>query len=198
MIEFEPVEVHRGGHEYDPDDLFGPLPGMRRGDVLAYEMQAPDRFEPWPGRSRVERTYVLLDLGISLGVPCWRRASLGDGTLVEIPAADEKTWYIDLITVERPSPNSYVLRDLFIDVMVPADARHYRMLDLDEFGDAIEAGKISIGDAVDGLRRWQRFLDRHLHRDRFPQADWTDFPPACLRPLMDFPDAFGPAVTWPG
>ncbi|NYE72615.1 ribonuclease FAU-1 family protein [Microlunatus parietis] len=197
MIEAQRVEVYRGGHKDDPGDLFGPLPGMRRGDVLAYEMRAPDRFEPWPGRSRVERIYVLLDLGISLSIPSWRRALLRDGTRIEIPATEEETWYIDLITVDQPEPGTFLLRDLFIDVMVPSDSRHYRMLDLDEFGDAIEAGKISISDAADGLRRWQRFLDRHLHHDRFPQAGWTDFPPAALRPLRELPGLFGPAVTWP-
>ncbi len=193
----EPVEVFSGGYEHDPADLFGPLPAFRLGDVLAYEMAAPERFEPWPSRTRLQRTFVLLKLGVSLNIPCWGQATLRNGNHVEVPAADEDTWYVDLITVEQPEPAVFVLRDLFIDVMIPSDARHHRMLDLDEFGDAIEAGKITIQQAVDALRRWQHFLDRHLHADRFPQAAWTDFPPAAIRPMIDLPAPFGPPVTWP-
>jgi hypothetical protein len=193
----ERVEVHCGGYERDPNRLFGPLPGVRLGDVLAYEAQAPERFVPWPGRTRLQRTYVLLDLGISLGIPCWGRATLRSGVEVEVAPADEDTWYVDLITVEQPDPTTFVLRDLFLDVMVPADRRHHRMLDLDEFGDAIESGKITTAQAIDGLRRWQGFLDRHLHADRYPQADWTDFPPAAIKPLIDLPAPFGQPVTWP-
>ncbi|WP_152365512.1 DUF402 domain-containing protein [Microlunatus speluncae] len=193
----EPVEVHCGGYEHDPDDLFGPLPGVRLDNVLAYEMAAPERFEPWPDRTSLQRTFVLLDLGVSLNIPCWRKATLRNGNRVEVPAADEGTWYVDLITVDQPDPTTFVLRDLFIDVMIPADARHHRMLDLDEFGDAIEGGKITVPQAVDALRRWQRFLDRHLHADRYPQAGWTDFPPAAIKPLTELPAPFGPPVTWP-
>lgn len=170
---------------------------MRLGDVLAYEAQAPERFVPWPGRTRLQRTYVLLELGISLGIPCWGRVTLRSGVEVEVTPADEDTWYVDLITVEQPDPTTFVLRDLFLDVMVPADRRHHRMLDLDEFGDAIESGKITTAQAIDGLRRWQGFLDRHLHAGRYPQADWTDFPPSSIKPLIDLPAPFGPPVTWP-
>jgi hypothetical protein len=70
---------------------------------------------------------------------------------------------------------------LYIDVLVPGDGRHQRLLDLDEFADAIEAGQLDIGTAVDGLRRWQRFLDRHLHAARDPNSQWTDFPPRGAR-----------------
>jgi hypothetical protein len=88
----QPVEVMRGRH--GQEQLFGPLPGVRRGDVLAYEFELPDSFVPWPGRTLLERT------------------------------------------VEQRQ-DTYIIRDLFIDVVVPMDGRHYRMLDLDEFADAI-------------------------------------------------------------
>lgn len=52
----EPVEVLRGTHK-NPELRFGPLPGRRLGDVVAYEWQLPARFEPWPGRTLVERTF---------------------------------------------------------------------------------------------------------------------------------------------
>jgi len=43
--------------------------------------------------------------------------------------------------------------------MVATDGRPYRMLELDEFAAAVREGALSWSDAVDALRRWQRFLD---------------------------------------
>lgn len=172
-------------------ESFGPLPGVRDGDVLAYEFQLPDRFEPWPGGTRLERVFVLLDLGVSLSVPVWHRC--GD---VDRTAAGPTTWYVDLVRVEV-SLDAVIVRDLYADVYVPVDGRHQRMLDLDEFADAIEAGELSVADAVDGLRRWQRFLDRHLHADREPAGEWTDFPPRRLERLAALPAPLGPVVTAP-
>jgi len=82
--------------------------------------------------------------------------------------------------------------------MVPTDGRHYRQLDFDEFADAIEAGVVPIGVATDALRRWQLFLDRHLHRDRDPAAQWADFPPKATKELAALPAPLGPVVTWQG
>lgn len=84
----EAVEVLRGGHKPADTGLFGPLPGVRVGDVVAHEFELPERFEPWPGRTRLERTFVLLDLGISMASPCWRRADGPSGAIV-IPDAEE-------------------------------------------------------------------------------------------------------------
>jgi hypothetical protein len=69
MAMSEPVEVIRGTH-HDLEFAFGPLPGFRHGDVVAYEFELPVRFEPWPGRTRLERTFVLLDVGVSFANPC--------------------------------------------------------------------------------------------------------------------------------
>ena len=71
--------------------------------------------------------------------------------------------------------------------MVPTDGRHYRMMDLDEFADAIDAGSLSLRQATDALHRWQQFLDRDLHAERAPVATWTDFPPAAILPLLELP-----------
>jgi hypothetical protein len=43
----------------DPVPLFGPLPGLRDGDVVAYEFALPARFEPWPGRSRLDQGVIM-------------------------------------------------------------------------------------------------------------------------------------------
>ncbi len=192
------VEVWRGAHG-DPVPPFGPLPGIRIGDTLAYEYQLPDRFVPWPGRSLLERVFVLLDLGVSMARPCWRRMRTPDGEIDGIDAdLDEPaTWYVDLIHVSHDQ-DKIILRDLYIDVMVPTDGRHQRLLDLAEYADAIERGHLDTATAVDGLRRWQRFLDRHLHDGRDPAGHWVDFPPQRVRALSALPGPLGPVVTVPG
>ena len=188
----QPVEVMRGRH--GQERLFGPLPGVRCADVVAYEFELPDSFEPWPGRTLLERTFVLLELGVSLANPCWARHVKLDGTVVDRGPEGSDTWYVDLVTVEQHE-DRYIFRDLFIDVVVPMDGRHYRVLDLDEFADAIDSGSLSVEQTTDALRRWQRFLDRHLHTERAPVGNWTDFPPAAILPLRELPP-FAEPVRW--
>jgi len=184
------VEVWRGAHG-DPVPLFGPLPGVRTGDALAYEFELSPRLASWPGRTRLERVFVLLDLGVSMSLPAWRPAVGADRD-----AGAPSTWYVDLVHVTAEQ-NAVTVRDVYIDVLVPTGGRHQRLLDLDEFADAIEAARLDAGTAVDGLRRWQRFLDRHLHAARDPQGQWTDFPPRRLRDLAALPAPLGPVVTAP-
>ncbi len=181
----EAVEVIRGSHR-EPTVQIGPLVGVREGNVVAYEFELPERFEPWPGRTRVERTFVLLDVGVSFANPCWQREHRADGSVVEMDPHGQGSWYVDLVTVSVQG-NRYTLRDAFLDVIVPTDGRPYRLLDLDEYADAIASGALRLDVALDGLRRWQWFLDRHLHARRWPRVPWSDFPPAAIRPLADLP-----------
>ena len=180
--------------------LFGPLPGVRTADALAYEFGLPERFEPRPGRTRLERVFVLLDTGVGLTLPCWRSVANAHGDVIPgIDAAQEEgtTWYADLLHVTDHG-REVVVRDLYIDIMVPTDGRHQRLLDLDEFADAIDEGHMPIEVATGALRRWQHFLDRHLHRDRDPTARWPDFPPRAIEELAALPAPLGPVVTWEG
>jgi len=105
------IEVMRGTHRA-PDELFGPLPGVRLEDVVAYEFELPDSFEPWPGRSRLERTFVMLDVGVSFANPCWSRYHRPDGQVIEwdVPG----TWYVDLVSVQQAG-SRYTFLDLYID-----------------------------------------------------------------------------------
>lgn len=114
----EQVQVWRRAHA-DPAPLFGPLPGIRHGDTLAYEFQLPDSFVPWPGRTLLERVFVLLDLGVSMSIPAWQSYATTDRT-----KAGPTTWYVDLVRIST-SQDSITVRDLYIDVMV----RWQRFLD---------------------------------------------------------------------
>lgn len=191
----ERVEVIRGRHGQDVD--FGPLPGVRLGNVVAYEFELPERFEPRPGLTRLQRVFVLLDLGVSFSDPCWARRRDDDGTVFENDPNSLVAWYVDLVKVEVTG-NQYAFRDLYIDVMVPMDGRHYRVLDLDEYADAMAAGMVSLEDAIDGLRRWQWFLDLHLHTGLWPSAQWSDFPPECIRELAELPAPLGEPISYVG
>lgn len=193
----ESVQVWRGAHA-DPQNLFGPLPGLREDDVVVYEFELPERFEPWPGRTRLERTFVLLDVGVSFANPCWQRATNRDGSVVETDPLGANSWYVDLITHRTVGSHGHVFLDLYLDVIAPTDGRHYRMLDLDEYAAAMVAGTLSLSEAADGLRRWQVFLDRYVHGGRWPSARWSDFPPARVRGLANREAPFGYPRRWTG
>ena len=153
----------------------GPFPGLQLGDVIAYEFSLPESFKPRPGKTQIERVFVLLDVGIQLANPLWWHGT------------DATTWYVDLVSV-AVAGNTFTIHDQYIDVIVPTDGRHYTMLDLDEFADALASGVLSREDAVDALRRWQRFLNSYLHDREEPVASWTDSPPAAIQPLAMLPE----------
>jgi hypothetical protein len=193
-----PAQVWVGRYG-DPVPLLGPLPGVRAGPVLAYEFGLPDCFVPMPGGSLVQRSFALLDLGVSMSIPCWQRMTAPDGTVIRSQNHDSgvaPSWYVDLVHVTDEG-SSVILRDLYIDVMVPVDGRHQRLLDLEEYADAIADGTVPVPVAVDGLRRWQAFLDRCLHQGRDPRYGWSDFPPAAIAGLAARPGPLGPVVTAP-
>ena len=88
--------------------------------------------------------------------------------------------------------------DLYVDVIVPTDTRHCRMLDFDEYADAMLKGTLSLEEAAEGLRRWQTFLDRYMHSGRWPSAAWFDFPPASIRELANVAAPLVTPVRWNG
>jgi hypothetical protein len=151
-----------------------PVPAVRIGDVVAWDLRRPVPTPDDPARTWRERTFLLLDVGVQLKLPHWWRED------------EPETWYVDLVKVDREG-ECLVVRDLYLDLIVPTDGRPYRMLDLHEFGDALASGELSVDHAVDGLHRWQAFLDRHVHRrgQRDLVPVWRDFPPARIQPLID-------------
>jgi hypothetical protein len=197
-VPVDSVEVWRGAFGAD-EPLFGPLPGVRSSNVVAYEFALSDRFRPWPGQTLLERAFILTDVGVGLSFPPWQFMIADSGELtpgVDADRPERATWYVDLLHV-ADNGSDVIVRDLYIDLMVPLDGRHQRMLDLDEFADAIEAGDLPVDVAIDGLRRWQRFLDTYVHHDRDPRAAWTNFPPAQIAELAALAGPLGPVITSP-
>lgn len=165
----------------------GPFIGTRDGTRLAYTLTLPDDFIPWPGQQRAETILLDLELGVSMSQPCWQWHIGADGRRapgIDAQLSAPKTWYVDLVQVVLTGHRVEIL-DQYIDIMVPTDGRQPRMLDLDEFGDALEAGLLAVSQAADGLRRWQTFLDRHLYPQRDPRHEFADFPPRRLLALAE-------------
>jgi hypothetical protein len=77
--------------------------------------------------------------------------------------------------------------DRYIDFIVPPRASSpYRIIDLDEFADALVERQVTPNAAAKALRAAQAFVDAYLHRIGAPQGDsWTDFPPQKVRPYLE-------------
>src|SRR5260370_21001761 len=114
--------------------------------------------------------------------PCCASTTPLVGVIVDREPEGKDSWYVDLVTVEQHG-HRYTLRDLYIDVIVPTDGRHYRMVDLDEFADGIDDGLLNIEQATDALLPLAAV--RYLHPERAPVGAWTDFPPVAIRPRLE-------------
>lgn len=148
--------------------------GLRHDGVVAYNWGWTQK-----GVQQVQRTFVLLDDGIQISQP------------IPFPPDQQGWWYCDLVRVVAEGDLIRV-DDLWIDVIVGPPDRPYRVLDLDEYGQALAAGDLSLADAVDGLIRMQRFLDRRLNRHHDVPQQWADFPPAAVQELLtaDLPQSW--------
>lgn len=143
--------------------------GIRRGDVVAYDWGFTQ-----DGVDHVQRTFVLLAEHMQINQP------------VVFPPEQTGWWYCDLVTVQWAGPGSALVtvQDAWIDVIIGPPDHPYRVLDLDEYADALAEGRLSPAEAVDGLRRMQRFLDRRLNRRDDVTRTWPDFPPREVAELL--------------
>jgi hypothetical protein len=148
----------------------GPFDGAIIGNVLAYSVVWTDRKQQ-PPVDHDERLFVLLDLGVQMSNP---PRYLG--------GPQSESWYVDLVILEEDG-DRIAIRDHDIDVVISTDGRGYRMLDLEEYAEAFENGECTLPELLDGLKRWQAFLDRHLHDGPHPVQPWPDFPPKSLEPF---------------
>jgi hypothetical protein len=144
--------------------------GHRDGDAVVYDWGFT-----WEGVQREQRSFVLLETGFQINQP------------VIFPEQQRGWWYCDLVSVVDEGGVLQVF-DHWIDVIVGPPDHPYRVLDLDEYADAIAAGVIDIATGIDGLGRTQKFLDRHLNRRHDTRRDtWPDFPPRAIAALAKLP-----------
>ncbi|GGR05934.1 hypothetical protein GCM10010168_23960 [Actinoplanes ianthinogenes] len=144
--------------------------GYRDGQAVVYDWGFTAH-----GVDYVQRSFVLLDTGFQINQPA------------TFPEQQRGWWYCDLVRVVDEGHTVHV-DDNWIDVIVGPPEHPYRVLDLDEYADAIAAGELDAADGVDGLRRTQLFLDRHLNRRHDTRRDrWPDFPPRAIAALAGLP-----------
>jgi len=86
-------------------------------------------------------------------------------------------WYVDLIKIETISQNEIHIKDMYIDIIVQGNGPTYKIIDFDDFSDALVKGLININDIEFTLKKLQNFLDHHLH-------DCRDFPPTIIKQYL--------------
>ena len=149
-------------------------PGRRIGDVVAYDVRILPEYQV-PGRPTVDRSYLLLDQGIQLTRPV-----VFDGPV-------EGWWYVDLVEIELTEAG-LVVRDLYVDLLIPPRAERYHVLDLDDLADALSRGQITAAQCATVLSRTQRFIDRHLRSTEKGSVDPPQqFPPASIAEFEPLP-----------
>ncbi|WP_432983342.1 DUF402 domain-containing protein [Dactylosporangium sp. CA-233914] len=144
--------------------------GHRDGNAIVYDWGFT-----WEGIDREQRSFVLLETGFQINQP------------VIFPEQQRGWWYCDLVRVVDEGDVVRVF-DHLIDVIVGPPDHPYRVLDLDEYADAMAEGVIDVAAGIDGLSRTQKFLDRHLNRRHDTRRDaWPDFPPRAIAALAELP-----------
>lgn len=114
-----------------------------------------------------------------------------DVQLIYEPFGWTAQWYVDLVSIERDDSADvprFRVQDRHVDIVVEGMGPGYRILDLDEAGEALTLGQTSPEQLCRTLTRTQAFLENYLHRA-------APFPPPAIRPLFS-PDHRYPA--WAG
>ncbi|HET6741418.1 MAG TPA: hypothetical protein VFH76_20885 [Kribbella sp.] len=106
---------------------------------------------------------------------------MGEGVQLTKPVvfegAVEGWWYVDLVEVDETG-DGLVVRDLYVDFLIPPALDRYQILDLDELADGLSAGKITAAQCADVLTKTQEFVHRYLRRpEEGPNGPSAAFPP---------------------
>jgi predicted RNA-binding protein associated with RNAse of E/G family len=97
-------------------------------------------------------------------------------------------WYVDVVSFEcweHDGSLLFTVHDRYLDFVVEGMGPTYRVLDLDEAGQALLDGAFAAADLARALSAAQRFVDSHLHRGAV-------FPPSPTKEL------FSPDHRYPG
>ncbi|MCM3781521.1 DUF402 domain-containing protein [Neobacillus mesonae] len=136
----------------------------RLGKIQGYEVNGIVYFDRFDDLSRkVIRHYILVNEGVKLMYEPW-------GWINE--------WYVDLVEIKKISDHEIELTDLYIDIVVEGNGPTYRLIDLEEYADAVTEGQIDIQEMNKQLKQVQTFLENYLHRGKV-------FPPEQVRQLME-------------
>lgn len=149
-----------------------PCPGIRAGRVAAYEFDIPEDMYVRPNAGRRQRVFLLLDESAQLDQP------------VVFKPHRAGWWYIDLVEIHEQGDTIHVA-DHYADLIVGPPGLPYRVLDLDELGEALTSGALTVAQVAHVLAATQAFVDRHLQGKDHTGPGWPDFPPAALAAVRD-------------
>src|SRR5690606_32067444 len=96
--------------------------------------------------NRMVRHFVLLQEGMKL--------------MFE-PYGWKNEWYVDVVNITQLQPDTYGLEDMYIDIIVEGHGPKYRIVDLEEYGEAVFEGKITLPEMKVQLLRVQKFLNKY-------------------------------------
>jgi len=133
----------------------GKYEGLRNEEIAFF-----DRFDDEANKKI--RHYILLNEGIKLMFEPW---------------GWKNEWYADLIKIEMHNEHTIELTDMYIDVIIEGHGPTYRIIDIEEYADALISGNIILSDIKTHFIQLQQFLDNYLHRGKV-------FPPKLIRDLM--------------
>lgn len=136
--------------------------GLRARDVVAFWWGFADQ-----GREVQQLSFLLVEESFLICQP------------VNFPEDQAGWWYCDLVRT-HDGGDHVEIEDLYIDILIGPPTVPYRVLDLDEFGEAARHGLMTTQEAADGLVRCQHFLDRRLNRRHDVTPSWPEFPPAAI------------------
>ena len=109
--------------------------GVRWRGVVAYDWAFAEN-----SVSHVQRSFVLLDDGVQINQP------------VLFPREQQGWWCCDLVSEVDESWVVHVY-DMWVDFIVGPPDHPYRVLDLDEYAEALSDGRLTQAEAAQGLRR---------------------------------------------
>lgn len=149
-------------------------PGRRVDDVVAYDVRILPKYQV-AGRPTVDRCYLLLDEGIQLTKPA----------VFEGPV--EGWWYVDLVDISH-TDEGLIVHDMYVDFLIPPTLDRYQVLDLDEFADALQAGKLTPTQSATVLSQTQTFINHYLRGpEEGPNGPTRQFPPPAVTALEQLP-----------
>lgn len=149
-------------------------PGRRVDDVVAYDVRILPKYQV-AGRPTVDRCYLLLDEGIQLTKPA----------VFEGPV--EGWWYVDLVDISH-TDEGLIVHDMYVDFLIPPTLDRYQVLDLDEFADALQAGKLTPTQSATVLSQTQTFINHYLRGpEEGPNGPTRQFPPPPVTALEQLP-----------
>ncbi|MCM3126930.1 MULTISPECIES: DUF402 domain-containing protein [unclassified Paenibacillus] len=137
----------------------------RLGEFQGYgtsEVAFFDRFDELS--NKVIRHYILIHEGVKI---------------IHEPWGWTNEWYVDLVDIKMNNDAEIVLTDLYIDIVIEGNGPTYRLIDLEEYADAVSQGLICTKDMNKHLTQVQLFLEKYLHRGKV-------FPPKQIEVLQNF------------